>query len=114
MVHFSAIPAAFVWQTPTPFDLALLFVIAVLGTLGQLFAVYAWEAGEATAVAPFDYTRLIFAAIMGYVLFADIPGLPTVAGAALIVGSTLYIARREARMRHAGPAAALPAGANRA
>ena len=104
---FSAIPAAFVWQMPSDIDLALLFVIALLGTMGQLFAVYAWEAGEATAVAPFDYTRLIFAAIMGYVLFAEIPELATVGGAVLIVASTLYIARREARLRtwHTAPAA---------
>lgn len=110
---FSAIPAAFVWQMPSDTDLALLFVIALLGTMGQLFAVYAWEAGEATAVAPFDYTRLIFAAIMGYILFAEVPEIATVAGAVLIVASTLYIARREARLRTDRPDVALAASLDR-
>ncbi|MBT6117188.1 MAG: DMT family transporter [Rhodospirillaceae bacterium] len=110
----SGVPALFVWHTPNGAELLLLFVIALLGTLGQIFAVYAWEAGEATAVAPFDYTRLIFAAIMGYVLFADIPELATVGGAVLIVASTLYIARREARLRTGRPNAAAPTGPGQA
>jgi drug/metabolite transporter (DMT)-like permease len=53
--------------------------------------------GEATAVMPLDYSRLLFAAAFGFALFAEVPDGWTVAGAAVIVASTVYIARREAR-----------------
>jgi drug/metabolite transporter (DMT)-like permease len=47
-------------------------------------------------VAPFDYSRLLFSALFGLALFAEVPDVWTMAGAALIVASTIYIARREA------------------
>ena len=47
------------------------------------------------AVAPIDYSRLVFAGIMGFLLFAELPDRYTLVGAAIIVGSTLYIAYRE-------------------
>jgi hypothetical protein len=71
------------------------------------------------AVAPIDYSRLIFAGIMGFLLFAELPDRYTLVGAAMIVGSTLYIACREAhlsRMQRAAlavrPIAAHPGNAN--
>jgi hypothetical protein len=50
------------------------------------------------AVAPIDYSRLIFAGIMGFLLFAELPDRYTLVGAAIIVGSTLYIAYRETHL----------------
>ena len=47
------------------------------------------------AVAPIDYSRLVFAGIMGFLLFGELPDRYTLVGAAIIVGSTLYIAYRE-------------------
>ena len=91
-------PAIAVWQTPTLFQFGLLATIACLGTAGQFFAVFGWHAGEATAVAPFDYARLLFAGALGYIFFGELPGAITIAGAAVIVCSTLYIAQREARL----------------
>jgi hypothetical protein len=74
-----------------------------------------YAVGEATAVTPFDYSRLIYAGLFGYLIFAEIPDLWTVAGALIIVGSTIYIARREAKLKPgARPTAATfdgPAGA---
>ena len=55
--------------------------------------------GEATAVAPFEYSRLLFAALIGFFVFAEVPADSTWMGMALIVTSTLYIAIREARLR---------------
>ena len=54
---------------------------------------------EATAVVPFEYSRLLFAAIVGMLFFAEIPSVSTLLGASLIVASTLYIALREAGLR---------------
>jgi hypothetical protein len=69
-----------------------------LGAVGQFCQVRAFAAGELMAVAPIDYSRLIFAGIMGFLLFAELPDRYTLVGAALIVGSTLYIACREAHL----------------
>lgn len=94
----SALPAAYVWQTPTWLELTLLILIGCLGAAGQSCAIRGFRVGEATAVVPFDYSRLLFAGALGYALFGDVPTANTLAGAALIVASTLYIALREARL----------------
>jgi drug/metabolite transporter (DMT)-like permease len=49
-----------------------------------------------SVIAPFDYSRLLFAAILGYVFFVEIPDYWTIAGAVVIVLTTLYVARRGA------------------
>lgn len=90
-----AIPTALTWQTPTLPELGMLVVVGLLGAANNFFYVRGLHAGEATAVAPFDYSRLIMAGLLGYWLFAELPDLWSVAGAALIVGSNLYIARQE-------------------
>jgi drug/metabolite transporter (DMT)-like permease len=91
-------PALFVWQWPTPTEWALLMIIGILGALSQSFWIRAYRAGEASMVAPFDYLRLLFAGIAGYLAFAETVDLWTVLGAAIIVISTVYIARRESRV----------------
>ncbi|MFZ5789570.1 MAG: DMT family transporter [Pseudomonadota bacterium] len=99
-------PALWVWQTPGSSEWALLIAIGVLGALAQSFWIRAYRAGEASAVAPFDYLRLLFAGIAGFLVFAESPDLWTLVGAAVIVASAVYIARREARQARAVRAAA--------
>jgi len=104
-------PALFVWQWPTAEEWALLVVIGILGALSQSFWIRAYRAGEASLVAPFDYLRLLFAGIAGYLAFAETIDLWTLLGAAIIVISTVYIARREARVARAATAARVAATA---
>ena len=92
-------PALAVWRTPELDQFGLLLAIAALGTAGQLCAVMGWHVGEATAVAPVDYARLLFAGAIGFFVFAEVPDAMMVVGAVVIVASTLYIARREAVIR---------------
>jgi hypothetical protein len=94
----TAVPAYFVWRTWTGDELALLALVGILGAVGQFCQVSAHAAGELMAIAPIDYSRLIFAGIMGFLLFAELPDRYTLVGAAIIVGSTLYIAYRETQM----------------
>lgn len=94
----AAIPLPFVWRMPSPEQWAMLFLIGLLGTLAQTCIIRAYKIGEATAVAPFDYTRIVFAGLLGYVVFAELPDAWSIAGAGIIVASTLYIARREAQL----------------
>ncbi|MHA1569414.1 MAG: DMT family transporter, partial [Alphaproteobacteria bacterium] len=95
----AAIPAAAVWRTPTLSEIALLMLIGALGATAQVCTIRAYRVGEASAITPFDYSRLLFAGLLGVIFFAEIPDLWTLAGAGIIVASTLYIARREALAR---------------
>ena len=100
-------PALWVWQTPVGIEWVLLALIGVLTTIGMIGFVRAFSVGEANAVGPIEYIRLIYAAIIGYAFFAEIPSLWTLAGAVVIVASALYIARDETR-RPAPPIAGPP------
>jgi drug/metabolite transporter (DMT)-like permease len=91
-------PALAVWRWPTPLDLLLLAAMGVLGTITQACYIKGMAAGDAAAMAPIDYTRLVFAVVLGYALFGDIPDSMTMAGAVIIIGSTIYITVREARL----------------
>jgi drug/metabolite transporter (DMT)-like permease len=55
-------------------------------------------AGEATLVGPIEYVRIIFSALFGFLIFAEVPTIWTAAGSVVIVGSTIYITLREARL----------------
>ncbi|MDP6708938.1 MAG: DMT family transporter [Alphaproteobacteria bacterium] len=92
------IPALMVWRGPTPAELALLMLMGAAGAAGQYCMIRGYKVGEATAVIPFDYARLLLAGIVGYLVFAEAPDLWTILGACVIVASTLYIALREARL----------------
>ena len=91
-------PALLVWRTPTLVELAFLMAIGTLGAAGQYCIIRGYRIGEATALLPFDYTRLIFAGVIGFQWFAEIPDAWTLTGAAIVVGATLYIGIREARL----------------
>jgi drug/metabolite transporter (DMT)-like permease len=95
---FLLVPAIVVWQTPTLLEWGLALAMGTMATLGQSCIIRAYTAGEATAVAPFDYLRLPFSVAAGFWIFAELPSIWTVVGALVIIGSTLYIAHREAQL----------------
>jgi drug/metabolite transporter (DMT)-like permease len=76
--------------------------LAAVATLGNLSVTRAFAAAEASAVVPYDFVRLPVVALIGFVAFAEVPDLWTWIGAAVIAGSSVYIARREARLERAG------------
>jgi len=92
---FSIPPALFVWRWPTWPDLGLLAAMGVIGTFTQGAYIKGMEAGEAAVMAPIDYTRLVFAVIVGLLLFQEVPHAATIFGAVIVVGSTLFISWRE-------------------
>lgn len=92
-------PALIVWEWPSGETWAYLLIIGTTGALSQYWWILAFREGEASAVAPFDYSRLIFTGAIGLAIFSEWPDRWTLAGAALIIGSTLYIAHREATLR---------------
>lgn len=98
-------PTIWVWQSPTGMEWIMLCLIGILTTIGMIGFVCAFSVGEANAVGPIEYIRLIFAAVIGYYFFAEVPSLWTMAGAIVIVASALYIAREESQRRGARPPA---------
>lgn len=91
---FSAGPAMWFWIHPTWPEVWVLVLIGFLGILGQSCITQGFTLGEATVTVPFDYMRIVYSGIFGILLFAEIPSWWSVAGAALIVGSNLYLMRR--------------------
>ena len=114
LTPLSLVPALFVWRWPSWTALALLVLIGLLAALAHIALTRAYTRADASAVMPFDYARLPFVAALAFLVFGQVPDLWTWAGAAIIAGSAIYIARREAlvaRLRPAsGAAAAAPKG----
>jgi drug/metabolite transporter (DMT)-like permease len=69
--------------------------LGFFGALGHFFMIKAFEKAPASLLAPFNYTSLIWATILGFFLFGDLPDGWTIFGAAIIVSSGLYLVRRE-------------------
>nr|WP_249128163.1 DMT family transporter [Bradyrhizobium lablabi] len=85
----------FVWVTPTWQDIAFGVLIGVTSTAGQWIVVLAFRYADASVLAPFQYTQLLWVSILGFIVFGEVPDVWTVTGAAFIVASGLYIAHRE-------------------
>ena len=90
-----------VWVNPSTEQLLWLGLIGILATLGHLAMTGAFKASDATAVLPMDYTRLLWASLIGYLAFSEIPDVWTWVGGTIIFASTTYIAYREAALRRA-------------
>lgn len=91
------------WRWPAPEDLLLLIAMGSLMLLTQAIYTKGMTEGDAAAMAPIDYTRLVFSAVIGFFLFQELPTLWTLAGAALVAGSTLIITLRELRLAKRRP-----------
>ncbi len=91
----SFVPMLVVWSAPTLAQWGLLFLVGVLGAAGQISLTRAFSTGETSFVTPFDYMRLVFAALIGLLIFREIPDTWAIIGAVVIVSSGYYIARRE-------------------
>ncbi|HCL48689.1 MAG TPA: EamA/RhaT family transporter [Rhodobiaceae bacterium] len=96
-VTLIAIPTFFVWQTPNMSELMMLVAMGILATASHNCFIRAFALGEASVIAPVDYSRLIFAALAGFVVFSTVPDIYTITGALIIVASSFYILRREAQ-----------------
>ena len=85
----------FVWVTPTWREFGLLLAIGLMGGVAQVMLTEAWASAQVSLLAPYSYSSLLWAILLGFVVFGDVPGLLTLAGAALIVAAGLYILHRE-------------------
>jgi S-adenosylmethionine uptake transporter len=93
LVGAATIPWA--WTTPSLFDLGLMFLVGVVAMVCIICIVRALSFARAAMLAPLQYTGLLWAAILGWLIWRDAPTLPIVVGSAIIVGSGLYVAARD-------------------
>jgi S-adenosylmethionine uptake transporter len=82
------------WTTPSLFDLGLMFLVGVVAMICIICVVRALGFARVAVLAPLQYTGLLWAAILGWVVWRDVPTLPIVIGNAIIIGSGLYVAAR--------------------
>jgi drug/metabolite transporter (DMT)-like permease len=106
-VLFSIPGAILTWRVPQPMDLLLLCLMGVIATANQACYIKGISLGDAGAMAPIDYTRLVFSAAIGFLLFSEVPSVWTVAGAAVVVASTLFITLREQQLARSAKLSAL-------
>ena len=89
-----ALPALWVWITPTLADLGQFAVLGTIGVVAHTMLAHAFARIEAARLAPISYVTLVWGVVFGFLFFAEVPGLATFAGAALIVLGTLVTQRR--------------------
>jgi drug/metabolite transporter (DMT)-like permease len=94
---FSLIPTIWLWVTPSGAELVMLVLIGFLGIAGQGLITHGWTLGDATALVPLDYSRIVYSAVLGYLVFGEMPGPWSFAGMAIIVASSLYLVLTERR-----------------
>lgn len=93
------------WVTPTWQQVAIGAAIGIASTTGHWIVVLAFRYADASVLAPFSYSQLVWVTILGFMMFGEIPDIWTAVGAAIIIASGLYTAQRERRRRSAMVAA---------
>ncbi len=104
---YTLVPALFVWQWPGARLFLMLAAMGALGTAAHVVQTYSYRDGEVTLVEPTGYIRLVWAAAVGFILFAEVPEIWTWAGTAVIIFGATLLLREEIRiaraMRRAAP-----------
>ena len=103
---FGIVATPFAWMKPSTRDFALMSLFGVVSILALACVNLSLKLAAASVVAPYQYTFIIWAIVLGYVVFGDVPGPFTLLGGAVIIGAGLYIFWREQMHSRA---AALPA-----
>ncbi|WP_395003539.1 DMT family transporter [Cypionkella sp.] len=103
----------FGWAVPTAWQFATLVLAGLLGGVGQILLTSSYRGTDASLIAPFDYASMIFALAIGYFVFAEVPTLTMLGGAALVIFAGILIIWRERKLgleRSKGRKAMTPQG----
>ncbi|AWD22527.1 DMT family transporter [Fuscovulum blasticum] len=96
VLSLATLPFGWVW--PTPGETAFLVASGLLGGVGQILLTSSYREADASLVAPFDYASMIFALLIGYFIFAEVPTLTMLGGATLVILAGILIIWRERRL----------------
>jgi drug/metabolite transporter (DMT)-like permease len=88
----------FGWVMPTPREAVLLVLAGILGGLGQILLTTSYRFAETSVIAPFEYTSMLLALMIGYWVFEEIPTMTTLMGASLVIAAGLIIIYRERQL----------------
>jgi len=86
------------WIVPTPLQAFLLVMVGVTGGLGQIFLTLSYRYADTSLIAPFDYFSMIWAVIIGYLVFADLPSVYVITGGSIVVASGIFVIWREQKL----------------
>jgi drug/metabolite transporter (DMT)-like permease len=92
------VPALFYWTWPGPEAWFWLAFCGVTGTLAQLLMTQSFRVADATVVMPFDFTKIVWGALIGYLVFGEVVDVWTWVGAAVIFAGVTYITYRERKL----------------
>ena len=101
MMPLALVPALFLWVTPTAEQWPIVIGIGVVSSIGGYCFTLSVSAADARIVQPFQFSRMIFATAIGWIMFSELPDLWTWVGAAVIFGASYYIVYREGKTRRA-------------
>ena len=76
----------------------MFLIIGAMGATAHLCIIKAFAHAQASLLAPFNYSKLVWVIILGYLVFGDVPSLDTIVGSAIIISSGLYVLYREGRV----------------
>jgi drug/metabolite transporter (DMT)-like permease len=92
-----SIPGIYYWQPLATFEWGLLAVLVVVSYFGQRCNIFAYKHGEASLLASLDYVRLLWATLLGYLVFGHFPGVATWVGASIVISAAIFVIYRETR-----------------
>jgi len=98
MTPLALVPALFVWQTPALEVWPYVVAMGPIAAVGHITLTRAFAAADASMIAPFDFARLPFAVLIGFLAFGELIDSWTWVGAGIIFVASVYIARREAQL----------------
>jgi drug/metabolite transporter (DMT)-like permease len=98
----SLLVVPFYWQTPNQNEFIWLLIISITGIMGHLLLIKALQLASAVILQPFNYFVLVWATGIGFVIYDEILPVQTLAGAALVVASGVFIGYREFKLYQRG------------
>ncbi len=101
MLPLALIPTLFLWVTPTLEQWPLVLGIGLVSSIGGYCFTRAVSAADARIVQPFQFSRMIFATAIGWIMFSELPDIWTWVGAAVIFAASYYVVYREGKARRA-------------
>ncbi len=102
-----ALTLPFAWHTPSNAEAAMLIMLGIFGGIGHIFLTESYRHATASVIAPFDYTSMLWALLLGYWVFGELPSLLVYVGGVIVAGAGLFVIWRERqlglqRVREAG------------
>jgi drug/metabolite transporter (DMT)-like permease len=93
-----ALTLPFAWHSPTGSELVALISLGVLGGIAHIFLTESYRHASASVVAPFDYSAMLWALLLGYWMFGELPSALVYVGAAIVAGAGLFVIWRERQL----------------